>query len=344
MPWEEILESLQRNCEDRDLSEIAHPEAAMKYMLRVHLQVNAVDFKKHLQQIMVRPFVLIALLDFLIDRNHEVFRGKGSAQELRAKVREAVHREYPETEGDKPEAERVGHIPPSIEALLDEREKGREDALPERPKKKLRLLSGEKNATPGDGARSVHECLDNVRPQAICVDKSSQASTDPGTQREGGLERQGELNIKTGGKPISQYESKYFSQVLPLVLPYMCSGPDFFPHKRWRRNLPDAPLVTPEAFLKNFGRQVLAQCRSDWSALPVIRNVVFRWQAEHTMAPIVTKMQKDGKVVKLEVSDLVNASKRLYEVLHNGFTGKGTHRVPIAGDVTRLPFATGLAP
>ena len=49
---------------------------------------------------MVRPYVLFALLDFLIDRNHEVFRGKGSAQELRAKVRNAVQREYPETEAD----------------------------------------------------------------------------------------------------------------------------------------------------------------------------------------------------------------------------------------------------
>ena len=57
-----------------------------------------------------RPtFVLIALLDFLIDRNHEVFRGKGSAQDLRAKVRSAVQREYPETEADKPENERLGH-------------------------------------------------------------------------------------------------------------------------------------------------------------------------------------------------------------------------------------------
>jgi len=72
---------------------------------------------------MVRPYVLIALLDFLIDRNHEVFRGEGSAQELRAKVRSAVQREYPETEADNPEAERVGHIPPSIEALLDGDEK-----------------------------------------------------------------------------------------------------------------------------------------------------------------------------------------------------------------------------
>ena len=87
-------------------------------MLRVVLKVNAYNFKKHLKQIMVRPYVLIALLDFLIDRNHEVFRGKGSAEQLRAKVRNAVQREYPETEADKPEGERLGHTPPSIFAFL----------------------------------------------------------------------------------------------------------------------------------------------------------------------------------------------------------------------------------
>ena len=73
---------------------------------------------------MVRPYVLIALLGFLIDCNHEVFRGKGSAEQLRAKVRNAVQREYPETEADKPEVERLGHSPPSITSILDDDEAG----------------------------------------------------------------------------------------------------------------------------------------------------------------------------------------------------------------------------
>ena len=112
MPGEDILESLQRNCTDRNLSDLPHPEECLKYMLRVVVKVNGLDLKKHLKQIMVRPFVLVALLDFLIDRNHEVFRGKGSPQELRAKMRAAVAREYPETEACKPEAEHM------IEAII----------------------------------------------------------------------------------------------------------------------------------------------------------------------------------------------------------------------------------
>eukprot|EP00973_Karenia_brevis_P061884 8607411-Karenia_brevis.AAC.1 len=73
-------------------------------MLRVHLQVNGVDFKKHLKQVMVRPFVLLALLNFLIDHNHEVFRGREDAERLREI---AVEKEYPDEEKHLPESERI---------------------------------------------------------------------------------------------------------------------------------------------------------------------------------------------------------------------------------------------
>ena len=67
MPWEDILEHLSRNCSDRNLSDTPHPQECLKYMLRVHLQVAGQDFKKYLKQVTVRPFVLVRLLDFLID-------------------------------------------------------------------------------------------------------------------------------------------------------------------------------------------------------------------------------------------------------------------------------------
>ena len=47
---------------------------------------------------------------------------------------------------------------------------------------------------------------------------------------------------------------------------------------------------------------------------------------------------------KLKFPGRVKAAQSLYHHLHNGFTGKGVHRVPIAGDTTRLPYATGLTP
>ena len=58
------------------------------------------------------------LLDYLIEQRHEVFVGKGSAEELRQRMRAAVAREYPEQEADIPEEERQGTMPPSILEVL----------------------------------------------------------------------------------------------------------------------------------------------------------------------------------------------------------------------------------
>ena len=103
---------------DEVLLEIPRPQACLKYLLRAHVKAGGRDLSKYLKQVHVRPFVLILLLDFLILRNHEVFRGKGSAVELRQKMREAVTAQYPETEASVPEVARMGTIPASIlEAL-----------------------------------------------------------------------------------------------------------------------------------------------------------------------------------------------------------------------------------
>ena len=64
MPWEDILQDLKKNCLDTDLLEVPRPEECLKYMLRVHMRVNAVDLGKHLKQVHVRPFVLLLLLYF----------------------------------------------------------------------------------------------------------------------------------------------------------------------------------------------------------------------------------------------------------------------------------------
>ena len=98
-----IIEDLRRNCADKKVKQLPRPQAALKYMLRLHLNINGLDFSKHLKQVQVRPAVLLHLLHFLIDRNHEVFRGKGTAEELYAQVAQSVEAEYLE-EDSIPEA------------------------------------------------------------------------------------------------------------------------------------------------------------------------------------------------------------------------------------------------
>ena len=50
--------------------------------------------------------------------------------------------------------------------------------------------------------------------------------------------RHGTIFAQTGKELIPQWHSQYFSQILPFVIPYMVSGPDysFFEQAtRWRR-------------------------------------------------------------------------------------------------------------
>ena len=104
----------------------------------------------------MRPFVVLQLLYFLIERNHEFFRDKGDIQHLRQKMREAVEREYPETEGHLPEDERDGHVPASILETL--RPSPDEDDITEERLRKMPRLFNEKTrrqATRLDHSRSV---------------------------------------------------------------------------------------------------------------------------------------------------------------------------------------------
>ena len=120
MPWEDIVKDLQSNINDGALTEIPRSAECIKYMLRVHLKVGKIDFSRKLKQLHVRPFIVLQLLYYLIDQNHEVFRGKGTAIELKAKMRAAVEREYPETEAGVPESQRQGHIPESLLQMSDD--------------------------------------------------------------------------------------------------------------------------------------------------------------------------------------------------------------------------------
>jgi hypothetical protein len=202
----------------------------------------------------------------------------------------------------------------------------------------------EKNATPSDGARALEECLEDLRPKAFTLDKSAAACTDPASLKAGALERFGELHVHAGREFINQWHSKYFSQVLPFVIPRMVSGPDYETEttKRWRRVYEDAPFVSSLEFTRGFPRRVEAQCRNDWLAVPIVRSVHFKYTAEHTMSTVTPYYGKRGTPQEGRANEYIKAAQNLLHHLWHGHTGTGIHRTPINGDTTRLPFAQGL--
>ena len=96
MPWADILNELKEQCVDTNVMDVLPRKPEMlQYVVRIHLRVGAKDMTKVLRKMTVRPFVLLALLHFLIDHHHVVFRGHGTAQELKRKMDAAVAEHYP---------------------------------------------------------------------------------------------------------------------------------------------------------------------------------------------------------------------------------------------------------
>ena len=91
---------------------------------------------------------------------------------------------------------------------------------------KTRMLTSiwEKNATPGDGGADPEACLWHNRPHAVSPGVSTGAVAAPSEARIGAIMQHGKIDVQTGHKLISQWESKYISQVLPFVIPFMVSG------------------------------------------------------------------------------------------------------------------------
>ena len=171
------------------------------------------------------------------------------------------------------------------------------------PQKGTRL-SRDKNATPGDGAREATTCLDDVRPTAFTLDRSTAACTDPDVMRTGALQRYGDLRVTTGSEFIRQWHSKYYSQVMPFVILRMVAGPDFYPQERWRRPA-DAPIVTSDEFTRGFAHRIDSPCRNDWSAVPIVQKVHTKFKAEHTMAAVAPIQAQRGAQGATRANELV---------------------------------------
>ena len=336
MPWEDIVNDLRRNIHDGALKELPRSAETITYFLRVHLRLGRIDFAtkfKHMKaskQLRVRPFIVLRLLHWLIDRNHPIFRDKGTAVVLKQKMDAAVAREYPETEEHRPVKERTGHIPESILRMLDEQTAGHGEQEPAsataEAKKRRQLpeeIHDEKNATPGAPARPPEQCLDDLRPLAVTMDRSNRSATDPAAQREGAFEGivEGDLNVHTSAKFVDMWEGQYVSMAFPFAVTRGVSGPDFRPDKdRGRRaNVKKAPILKATSFMKMLSRRSSAAVRSDWTLVPTVRSSTFKWQSEHIFAiaaPFALRRQAATKTSTKEPSPFGLGGKSTFITPH----------------------------
>ena len=285
----------------------------LKYMLRLHLKVAGQDFHQHLKQVHLRPGILVLLLEELFSRKHEAFLESYPAQRMHKDWERAVLEKYPEKEGHIPLSERKGFIPDGIREEIEESVK----KIEERNEKRRRVIHATKNATPGDAEQKLETCLDDVRPKAFTLDLKPSDCSNPDSIRGGVLERYGELDIQTGNKLLSQWESKYFSLILPFVIPRMVSGPDFRPEDKWRR-LETSPVVSPHEFTRGMARRVEGQIRNDATAIPIMRSVCYKWTVEHASNMVVPYIGHQGKPNSVIATEMVKAAQGLYKALWQG--------------------------
>jgi len=264
--------------------------------------------------------------------------------ELRQQMKDAVAKLYPTSDSEKLKSgeEQKSQLPDDLVDLIH--------PSSSEHKRKTVQFAREKSSTPSDGGAASSDCLWNHRPHSVFAGVSTGAIGDPSATRMGAIMQHDKIEVQTGHKLVSQWESKYISQVLPFVIPFMVSGPDYSFHEktnRWRRRDDPrwavAPLVSASTFTAAFARRCESQCRQDWNALPIIRSVNFRYTVEtgNTMVS-VPMWWKRGSAVQLSAQEHANMVKKLCETLWNGHIRYGNIKVPLNGDTTRLHLAEGL--
>ena len=132
--------------------------------------------------------------------------------------------------------------------------------------------------------------------------------------------------IRTGHDMVDQWRGHFVSKAMPFTIPRLVSGPDFFAGERERPDpedgLPLRPTMTPTAFLNAFARRSESQCRTDRTALPVLRSLWYNYKA-YTGHGIVAKVPGENrKGARLEVTDHIRAMQHLATALEKGTVAK----------------------
>ena len=373
MPWAQLIREFKTRMERDDLLSLPRGEHTLQYLFRIHLKVAGEAFTDDLRQVRLRPYVLLLLLSWLWQTRPDLFDRKTRSQKaFMAEMQRRVQELYPETEGHLPEEEREGQIPPAFQKMLRKAEdSGTDDETQHPPRKTTKFVIATKNATPASAPDTcVDAAIENSEPRCCILDgnqnlqiseaaarsssvrkfeggeasKDSEMAAAPGGQSEGARVRSGILQLETGCEMQEQWRGDYISKALPFTIPKPIKGPTFFPSAaELASGLQDGrPLLTITTFLRGFVRRVENLCHSDWSAVPILRSLWFKYTA-YTSKRVQAKFNRgNNQNLTTVVSDHVVAMQKLAKALDSGVVGRGVLKIPVAGDVTRLPFAEGL--
>ena len=164
MPWEKILQFLERTTTDDKLTLLPHDPEHLAHMVQLHMKIGSVDMAKHIKEIKVRAHVVLKLGYQLIRAGHAAYIKSGNSDQLSAHMRAArralrrrVRERYPSL--GTPE-DLDGVVPPAVLRKVEE---------VQGTQRKGCTLTQDKHATPAEGAKRCNEVFQGLRPQSLCV-------------------------------------------------------------------------------------------------------------------------------------------------------------------------------
>ena len=214
MPWKDILESLFV-AEKRFV--LPHPPELIAHLVRLHLKTEHLEIARHMKEICVRTHVILQVGYDLIDARHPAYMLttnagpviQKSAQKIKEEYRRLVEQRYP-TPSDPSAAER-GVPPPEVLAVAEESRKVSKQTSP----------MYDKNATPQEGAVDPSEVFDSVQPQAVLLQRTSDAGSNTAENTEAALSRYSDLHVQTDSEFMPQWNPAYLSYVFCHEIPHV---------------------------------------------------------------------------------------------------------------------------
>ena len=341
MPWEDIYACLSRGkSKDKELM-VPHPPGVLCHLVKLHIKTNKQDQAVNIKDMMVRRHVVLQLGKWFAKQGHPAFKPTGmqTLDQVIDKYEEAVKKYYPspQEQEDLPEEKREGVMPQELKEVLVECESNQ---------RQPRSAIFDKNATPAEGARSPGGVFLGIRPQAVLLERTSEGYAEPNAQGAAALNQYSELQVQTGSTFVEQFNPKYISQAFPAVLPYHFGGPEFKEEDHKEARAERGAKVTPPVYTKGMSRRSEGQIRNSWDFLPGARNLTHRFKLLNTPGLTVRPafdIQGAALNTEASASQLTEAASTVYDKIWSGKYGNAKNPLPIAGDITKLPFAHNLS-
>ena len=325
LPWEEIYGHFAQMTPHDRIATLPHALPALRAMVKVTVKgMRHADLVEWVAGAHLRPHVVVALLDHLVDIHHPMFAAyDGTPAELKQLFRSKVQREYGTEE----------ICPVTVEEQAD-----LAGAAP--------TPAQTKNATPEPANLPQfggEAFLGNSRPQVLSPDYTSSQASDTTTQEVTRLAQvTPKVTIQTGTEFWDQWQTEYLAWAFPFSLPSPVGRPDF-PNKDRPRRRADAAVLGPVPHLRSLARRVESSLRNSWDLVSGLRRLTFKWHSV-CQTPLYRAWKSKTNVLQATPAhEWVEAAKALYRKLQKGkYLTSGKTLKPINYDARKLWFAEGL--